>query len=72
MPLDIIPEHFVAGRDAYVANVPLLEILDKVDTLGEQGGGDAVASFAAGFFDGVLADIRLAAKNAREEIDQRA
>jgi hypothetical protein len=91
------PARFVEGRDAYVANIPFLQIIERADQIEEEinaindaardaaGGGvirggspyerldpkDFVGSFVFGFLDGVLADIRLAAKNARQEIDER-
>lgn len=66
----VVPEHFVAGRDAYVSNVPFLEVVERIDSLGDAN-EDAVSSFVFGFLDGVLADIRLAGKNAHEEIEAR-
>lgn len=63
---------FVAGRDTYVANIPMVQVIEQVDQLELDGSNpDAATSFIFGFFDGVLADIRLAAKNAREEMDER-
>jgi hypothetical protein len=64
---------FVEGRNTYVDNIPLLSVFARLDSIEDDPDATEtdVPSFAAGWFDGLLADIRLAGKNAREEIDAR-
>lgn len=65
----IDPAHFLAGRDAYIHKTPLLEVLGKSGNLDDDDA--SVESFLFGFLDGVLADIRDCARNAREEMAER-
>lgn len=79
--IDIIPERFVTGRDTYVERVPFFEMLARVASIREEIAEQNktkpakdhvdvephIFSFAAGFFDGLLNDIREAADWAREE-----
>lgn len=58
---------FLAGREAYLAKTPLLQVANHVAELGDEKG----ESHIFGFLDGLLADIRDCAKNAREEMAAR-
>lgn len=58
---------FLAGREAYRTKTPLLQVANHVAELGDEKG----ESHLIGFLDGLLADIRDCAKNAREEMAAR-
>jgi len=64
-------ERFVEGREAYVASTPFLQVIERIEEIEMEENGDKSLSFFFGFLDGVLADVRLAGKNAREQIDRR-
>jgi hypothetical protein len=76
----IVPERFVEGRDTYVARIPLLNVVERLEAIeaeaqsvgSHQRHPDChTLSFVLGFFDGMLADIRDAADNARDELAAR-